>query len=88
MKKEDMKVTVENGVLCIAGERKQEKEEKGKKYHRIERYYGSFYRSFTLPENADEKQVKAAFKDGMLNVEIPKIKGTVTAKKALEVKIE
>ena len=88
VKKEDVKVTVENGSLCIAGERKQEKEEKNKKFHRVERFYGSFCRSFTLPENADEKQVKAAFKDGMLNVEIPKTKGVEPAKKALEVKIE
>lgn len=86
VKKEDVKVTVENGVLCIVGERKQEKEEKGKKFHRIERYYGSFCRSFTLPENADGKQVKAAFKEGILNVEIPKTKEAAT--KATEVKIE
>ena len=48
VKKEDVKVTVENGVLTITGERKFEKEEKGKKYHRVERAYGSFMRSFTL----------------------------------------
>ena len=82
-----MKVAVENGVLSIAGERKQEKEEKGRKFHRIERYYGSFYRSFTLPENADSKQIKASFKEGMLNVEIPKTKGAALPK-AVEVKIK
>lgn len=86
VKKEDVKVTVENGVLCIAGERKQEKEEKNKKFHRIERYYGTFCRSFTLPENADGKQVKAVFKEGVLNVEIPKTKAP--AAKVAEVKIE
>lgn len=86
VKKDDVKVTVENGVLSITGERKQEKEEKGKKFHRIERYYGSFCRSFTLPENADGKQVKATFKEGILNVEIPKTKEAAT--KATEVKIE
>ena len=52
VKKEDVKVTVEGGVLTITGERKFEKEEKGKKYHRLERAYGSFMRSFTLPEGA------------------------------------
>ena len=84
--KEDVKVTVDNGVLTIRGERKQEKEEKGKKFHRVERYYGIFTRSFTLPDNVDETKVKASFKDGMLNLQIPK---TEEAKpKAIEVKVE
>ena len=59
--KEDVKVTVDNGILTILGERKQEKEEHGKKFHRIERSYGSFTRSFTLPDNVDENNVKASF---------------------------
>jgi len=70
--KKDVKVAVENGVLSIRGERKQEKEEKGKLYHRTERFYGRFERAFTLPENVDEKHVDATFKDGMLTVELPK----------------
>ncbi len=56
VKKEDVRVTVEDGVLTIQGERKQEKEEKGKKYHRIERSYGNFVRSFTLPDFVDEEE--------------------------------
>ncbi len=72
VKKEDVKVTIENGMLTIQGERKMEKEEKDKKFHRIERSYGSFTRSFRLPEDADESAVKAEFKDGMLNVTLPK----------------
>jgi HSP20 family protein len=72
VKKEDVKVTVEDGVLTIQGERKQEKEEKGKKYHRVERSYGSFIRSFTLPDLVDEEKVKAEFKDGVLNLRLPK----------------
>ncbi len=72
VKKEDVKVTVEDGVLTIQGERKHEKEEKGKKYHRVERSYGSFVRSFTLPDLVDEEKVKAEFKDGVLNVQLPK----------------
>ena len=72
VKKEDVKVTVENGVLTLQGERRQEKEEKGKKYHRVERSYGSFVRSFTLPESVDESAVKAEYKDGMLNLHLPK----------------
>jgi HSP20 family protein len=86
VKKEDVKVNVENRVLTIQGERKQEKEEKGKKFHRIERYYGSFVRSFTLPDNVDETKVTATFKDGMLNLQIPKI--AETKPKAIEVKVE
>jgi HSP20 family protein len=72
VKKEDVKVTVEDGVLTIQGERKHEKEEKGKKYHRVERSYGSFIRSFTLPDLVDEEKVKAEFKDGVLNLQLPK----------------
>jgi HSP20 family protein len=72
VKKEDVKVTVEDGVLTIQGERKHEKEEKGKKYHRVERSYGSFIRSFTLPDLVDEGRVKAEFKDGVLNLQLPK----------------
>jgi HSP20 family protein len=72
LKKEDVKVTVENGVLIISGERKLEKEEKGKKYHRVERAYGSFARSFTLPEDADAEKIQAEFKDGILTVRLPK----------------
>jgi HSP20 family protein len=72
VKKEDVKVTVEEGVLTIQGERKQEKEEKGKKYHRVERSYGRFVRSFTLPDLVDEEKVKAEFKDGVLNLQLPK----------------
>jgi HSP20 family protein len=70
--KEDVKVTLENGMLTIQGERKMEKEEKGKKFHRIERSYGSFMRSFRVPDDADESAVKAEFKDGVLNVTLGK----------------
>jgi HSP20 family protein len=84
--KEDVKVSIYNGVLTLRGERKQEKEEHGKKFHRIERKYGSFTRSFTLPDNVDETNIKAAFKDGILNLQIQK---TEEAKpKAIEVTVE
>jgi len=80
MKREDVKVTVEDRVLTISGERKLEKEEKNKKYHRVEREYGSFVRSFTLPSNATGERVTAAFKDGLLKVHLPKqAKATATA---------
>ena len=86
VQKEDVKVTVDKGVLAIRGERKQEKEEKDKKFHRIERHYGSFVRSFTLPENVEEKGIKATFRDGMLTLQLPKT--TVAKERSVEVKIE
>ena len=86
VQKEDVKVTVDSGVLTIRGERKQEKEEKEKKFHRIERYYGSFVRSFTLPGNVDETKIEASFKDGMLHLKIPKIEEVKP--KAIEVKVK
>ena len=72
VRKEDVKVTVESGVLAISGERKFEKEEKDKRYHRIERSYGSFTRSFNLPDDADDGKVSAEFKDGVLTVRLAK----------------
>jgi HSP20 family protein len=86
IKKEEVSVTVDKGVLTLRGERKQEKEEKDKKFHRIERLYGSFTRSFTLPANVDETKVDAAFKDGILQLTIPKTKETKP--KEIEVKIK
>lgn len=70
--KNDVKVTLERGVLTISGERKAEKKEQGKKYHRIERAYGSFVRSFTLPDDADANHVTADFKNGILHVRVQK----------------
>jgi HSP20 family protein len=72
VKKEDVKVTLENGTLTITGERKFEKEEKNKKYHRVERSYGTFARSFALPNDGDAAKVNAEFKDGMLKVRVAK----------------
>lgn len=85
VKKEDVKVTVEDGVLTLQGERRQEKEEKGKRYHRVERSYGSFVRSFTLPESVDESGVKAEYKDGVLNLHLPKTEKVKP--KAIDVKV-
>lgn len=70
--KEDVKVVVENGSLIIRGERKRETEHKDRKVHRIERSYGSFHRSFSLPDDADGNGVTASFKDGVLRVSLPK----------------
>jgi HSP20 family protein len=85
VKKDDVRVSVENGVLTITGERKAEKEEKGKKYHRVERSYGAFARSFTLPGDIDSEQVSAAFKDGMLTVTV--MKSEKARPKHIDVKI-
>jgi HSP20 family protein len=74
IKREDVKVSVENGVLTISGERKHESEttDKKKKYHRIERSYGRYVRSFRLPEEVKPDQVEAKFQDGVLTVRLPK----------------
>jgi HSP20 family protein len=73
VKKEDVKVQVNNGLLRIEGERKFDKEDKTKKYHRIERFYGAFMRSFSLPEGVDADKVPPAdFKDGLLTIRLPK----------------
>jgi len=85
VKKEDVKVTVQDDVLTISGERMFEKEEKGRKYHRMERAYGSFARSFTLPEDADGEKVAAEFKDDVLKVHLPK--SEQAKPKSIEVKI-
>lgn len=85
IKKEEIKISVQNDVLSISGERKSEKEERGKKYHRVERSYGSFVRSFTLPEDADGTKVNAEYKDGVLKVHLPK--SEKAKPKAIEVKV-
>ncbi|MFZ4116115.1 MAG: Hsp20/alpha crystallin family protein [Chthoniobacterales bacterium] len=82
LKKEEIRVSLEKGILRISGERHAEKEEGGKKFHRIERSYGSFSRSFTIPDIIDEKNVTADFKDGLLVLHLPK------SEKAKEKKIE
>ena len=85
MKKNDVKVTVENGVLTISGERKFDKEEQNKRYHRVERSYGSFTRSFAVPDDADDATVAAEFKDGLLTVRLAK--SEKARPKAIEVKV-
>jgi HSP20 family protein len=85
VKKEDVKVTVENGVLSVTGERKFEKEEKNRKYHRVERSYGSFTRHFAVPDDADDSQVSAEFKDGILTIRLAK--NEKARPKSVEVKV-
>lgn len=72
LSKSDVKLSYLNGELKISGERQQQKEEKDGKFHRVERTYGKFFRSFRLPEKVKEDKIEAEFKDGQLTVVIPK----------------
>ncbi len=85
MDKKDVKVTVQDGVLSITGERKHEEETKDKKLHRVERYYGSFLRRFTLPDNIDSENVNASFKDGLLTLSLNKVEPKEP--KAIEIEV-
>lgn len=72
MQEKDIEIRVEDNLLTLAGERKMEKEVKEESYHRIERFYGSFQRSFNLPHTVDRDKIKAGYKDGVLKVTLPK----------------
>jgi HSP20 family protein len=84
IKPEEVKVELRNGELWISGEKKEEKEEKGKTYHRIERRYGEFRRTIALPATVKESAVEAQFKDGVLKVVLPKVEQVLPKK--IEVK--
>ena len=86
IKKDDVKVTIENGILYISGERKTEKEEKKRKFHRLERFFGTFERTFTVPEDADTTKIVAEFHDGVLQVHLPK--RPMPKPQAIEVKVQ
>ena len=70
--KEEVKITIEDGVLTISGEKKLEKREEGKDYHLVERRYGTFHRQVTLPSQVDASKAAAAFENGVLIVRVPK----------------
>jgi HSP20 family protein len=70
--KDDVKITMQNNILTIRGEKKQESESKNSGYHRMERTYGAFQRSFTLPSSVRADKVDAAYKDGILTITLPK----------------
>ena len=86
MNKDEVKVTVEDGILCVSGERKSEKEDQKRKFHRTERSFGNFRRSFTLPQDADSTKVTADFRDGVLKVHLPTT--PIARSKAIEVKVK
>jgi HSP20 family protein len=84
MKQEEISVEVADGILTIKGERKRETETKDAKTYRVERSYGSFLRSFTLPAGVDAAKVNAAYKNGVLEVTLPKL----AEAKAKQIKVE
>jgi HSP20 family protein len=85
VKREDVKLTLDDGMLTLEGERRQEKREDKEKYHRVESSYGRFQRRFTLPDDAEAERVEAQYKDGTLTVTIPK--GPAKQAKARAIKV-
>ncbi len=85
MKKEDIALGIEEDVLTIRGERKQKTDEQDKNYHRVERTYGSFSRSFNLGEMIDQENIDASFENGILHVHLPKAQ-QVRKNKEIEIK--
>ena len=85
VKKEDVHVTFDDGMLTISGERKQEKEEKGEKYHRTESLYGAFTRSFSLPDAINATAIRAESKDGVITVHVPKSKAERRTSKEIKI---
>ena len=86
VKKEDVTVTVEDGMLTVSGERRQQDERKDERFHKVESFYGSFSRSFSLPEGTDPSAIRAESKDGVLTIHVPKIKAE--AKKPTTIKVQ
>jgi HSP20 family protein len=84
MAKGNININLENGRLAISGERRLESEEEGKTFHRVETKYGSFNRSFQLPDNIDEESINASYKNGLLHISIQKSASKV--KKQIEIK--
>jgi HSP20 family protein len=86
VKKEDVRVTFDEGLLTVSGERKQKEEEKKEKFHRVETFYGSFRRSFGLPENVEVAGIRAESKDGIITIHVPKSK--TEPKRAKEITVQ
>jgi len=86
VRKEDVNVTVEDRMLTVSGERRQQQEQKDEKFHKLESFYGNFSRSFSLPEGTDASAIRAESKDGVLTIHVPKIK--TEAKKPTSIKVQ
>lgn len=73
MEKEDCRITIEGNVLCLSGEKRFKREERGSTYHVMERAYGAFQRSISLPRNVDVDRAEASYKNGVMNIRLPKV---------------
>ena len=85
VRKEDVKLAIQDGVLTMTGERRAEKEEKNRRYTRVERSFGRFERSFTLPNAVDENKISASFSNGVLHVVVPKTQGGTVAGREIRI---
>jgi HSP20 family protein len=85
VRKEDVKLSIQDGVLMMTGERRAEKEEKNRRYYRVERSFGRFERSFTLPNAVDENKISASFSNGVLHVVVPKTQGGTVAGREIRI---
>ncbi len=86
VKKEDLQITFDDGLLTLSGERLQKQEDKTEKFHRIESVHGKFSRSFTLPESVNSAHINAESKDGVVTIHVPKM--TTEARKPVEIKVQ
>jgi len=86
VKKEDVRVTFDDGMITISGERKQQEEQKNERMHRVESFYGSFSRSFSVPDAIDVDAIRAESKDGVLTVHVPKTQ--TEAKQPTQIKVQ
>jgi len=85
VRKEDVSVTVGDGMLTLSGERRQKEEQKDEKFYKVESFYGSFSRSFALPEAVDTSAIRAESRDGVLTIHVPKTKAEVTKPTTIKV---
>jgi HSP20 family protein len=83
---DEINIAIERNTLTISGEKQAEKEDKGKRYYRVERSYGNFHRSIPLPDEVDEDQIDATFKRGVLKVKLPKTKAAQVESKRITIK--
>jgi HSP20 family protein len=86
VRKEDVKVTVDDGMLTLSGERTQKEQQQDEKFHKVETYYGSFSRSFALPDAVDQAAIRAESKDGVLTIHVPKTR--VETRKSTTIKVQ
>lgn len=86
VKKENIKITLQDNILTIEGEKKKESEQKEQNFYRTERIYGAFKRSFTLPAEVDSEKVEAKFENGILNVTLKKLEAKIQSEKVIELK--